>query len=894
MELKNRFLFEQNVRKAIAAQDFPALKKLLPTPQKLVGFKTTANIPFVGQGGETVLHIAARTTDNSFLKKILQDYFSDQTNPEEQDLKKRLLLARNDNGRLAADFSFFKQFVSEITRAYLNEFENPTVFFETPFAKKQIEFEKLPDTRTQKEIDLFENYLFLKSEIKKMIPEPTRQETLDIPKRRKTFDLKKKKITFLDPLGRHLMSRHAATRKKNTYPIIRLRQVKGENIPENYLELRRFSKTKDFSLMRQLIETVDFPDDWSDAFSLALNRFEKEYKEIENDPENSALTKLFSVHNGFFVFEDDFDSSINTNIENGSYLGYQITLLHNNRQHPLVVLQTLTPGSVIYNSTLRHELFHATDFIRAEQLTFSHTDIAFLAFFLTRFNPRLQPVLKNAFSIVESEYAPDFFNIEMSAQIMGRRFNAAFKGAPLMRNLRQTAQIFAKAQLTQNYAVLNRIQTAMDTFPHKEKLFSLCSRYHSKLAEFYAEKNRIAQLPTLTEKNREIQSRQNFLLEKKIVRYYQRMTHAFAKDRAFFTRVLKKRLSQLNADCKRLLFKNPPHKKMILSPFWQHPIDRTMPEKVLWEIEQTNKKILRHKTPGGAKKFPYYLALLQKEWDKNISTPAGKKSLLKILSLLNSYASAQPESELPVPINLKYMTKEHFISGETTRYIEHFSQILTADKKQKKLFHSLFPKSKIPLSLSLEKMFLTDKNEPTSLFLQNMETVFKNPKEDKFSPQTACFLTNNFSNFLNLSEIQSNAQKTFQYFKQTGNLRDLYETLSRETSLLKMSRGDMLEQFEITRLLHAFLKPQTPLPEYLKRNTLKPHDFIFNAHKKIALVSKTKTALKSLKPTDNLPPRPFKVPSLKSQNKPFGLNLKHVLKGKKYRLLLSKNHQKET
>ncbi|MBR6674404.1 MAG: hypothetical protein IKL32_00585, partial [Alphaproteobacteria bacterium] len=338
-----------------------------------------------------------------------------------------------------------------------------------------------------------ETYLFLKEQIKSVLPEPQIEEIHRIGTQYEDKRRPQDKQADGTPVsGGWWLTDKEGNRVaymdgtiKETYPEFRLRNIGDENKKEQTATLRDLDPYSDKSLVEQVVDQLDFPDDFTQHFN-ALSIWEKDYQEARKDEQRFAYIRYFTQNKGAYIFEDKKDPKVRGNGKEegkGVYGGYAGMLIDKNgeRYSRIVCRSDLLKNNP--NKTFFHELYHRVDLHNG--LTLSNQDITQFSFMLAQTNNN--NLFKNAFQIVDECYPPSEFNKEVLAQIMSYETDEHFKNSDLLKEFYKTGKLFALAKADKVPAMEHRIQHALYDMPELNELNDMYKYFMKDKEEAYKE-----------------------------------------------------------------------------------------------------------------------------------------------------------------------------------------------------------------------------------------------------------------------------------------------------------------------------------------------------------------------------------------------------------------------
>ena len=465
---------------AIKNQDISKLKSLLPEAKDLLAFSSHFDVPKQFNFGSSVLHIAAGVKPNKYIKgsqiDFLKSIFTEYGLAEDSEIKTKLLLKRDNTGKLAANFMD------------ILSLGNLSILF-----KGDVKYSGSNDYSDEK----VQMYRFLKDEIKKVKPKLKKEEIHTIGREYASgideeWNPYDKGVPVSDGLyltdenGNFVAYMDGAI--KEIYPQIRLRNIEDEEngIPEDGCILDNLDPTK--PLLKQVLNKIDFPEDFSQHFQ-ALNTYEKMYHQIRQDDGVYAAYRYFTENRGCMVFENTQDQTVtNTNAKKRiGYGGYATSKeTTEGKTYDLIVLDSNFIVEDPENGwTLLHELYHKVDLNNG--LCLSQTDICKFALMLSQKDNRNS--LNEVFDRIDSHYPPSEFSAEVLARIMQRPSNEDYKDNPLILRLYQIGTILSSAKADKLPAIENRIKYALNDLPEFKELSEEYNKFMKQKEKFYQEEN---------------------------------------------------------------------------------------------------------------------------------------------------------------------------------------------------------------------------------------------------------------------------------------------------------------------------------------------------------------------------------------------------------------------
>lgn len=446
-------------------RDIKRLKEFLPTVQDLMEYRDVRN----GGGILHTLMCAFDTREASssvdFLKEILKAY-DIENNPQ---LKEALFMKRNDKGKLAADFT------------YVEEYARPDIkkmFFDWR-GKDASHMTDLTDKRTQGEKNKVELYLFIKDQVLSIKKESTKEQAHAIIKPYR--DRSEESVDSFEkgtPVSgatylagdRGKLGPYMIGSVHEEYPELRLRNFKNEENKEDFCVLRGLRPDSKESLLSQVIDRIDFPEDYVPHFK-ALKVFEDDYKRLREDEGKMATYRYFTQNCGAVIFEGGQDETAkgNSKDENAKYAGYRCQRMHvdpengNMRKYPIVVVDSTDISNQIMHDenrvndwnnnerTLYHELFHEIDL--GSGAHFSDTKMFKYAMMLAETDQNNK--ITTPFLTVNGYYPASQYNCEMAAQIMSLTDSGVLGASPLLQRIHRLGEYFAEAKANKNMKALD-------------------------------------------------------------------------------------------------------------------------------------------------------------------------------------------------------------------------------------------------------------------------------------------------------------------------------------------------------------------------------------------------------------------------------------------------------
>ena len=519
---------DREIKNAYKNRDIKYLKKVFPTLENLVAHGSALWIM-----SHTSINKEAKTTPTEFMKEIFQAY--DLDNHPEQ--KKQLLLQRGPNKKYAADFSHVSQYFPPES---LDELKKG----------KPLNSGTIPDTRSSEEIEEYKLYDFLKEQIKNVEPEPTKEEIHRIGKTNyEDHRAKNEKQAEGTPVsaGYYIPDKNGnpiawlADSIKETYPEIRLRNVGDETKKEQACTLRDLDPNSNKSLVEQVIERADFPEDFYHHFN-ALSIWEKDYQQARQDPELFASIRYFIQNKGAFIFEDKADKDSRLNGKEGiGYAGYA-KIGDKLGEHPLIVLRS----DVFRKGSYLHELYHQVDLRGSFEI--SNQDITKYVFMLAQTNNNLQSAtLRHSINEVDAGYPPSQFEIEMVAQMMTYTDRHDYDKDPLAKAFFETEKLVALSKADKIPAIRNRIRHALYDMPELTELKNMYDDFMQDKNDFYEKEEELKRKYSKNELTQKLRELNNEIQQKK-----QTQNAENEPKRARLEAALLKQIKRLNQDLKQI------------------------------------------------------------------------------------------------------------------------------------------------------------------------------------------------------------------------------------------------------------------------------------------------------------------------------------------------------
>ncbi len=485
---------------ACSFQNLDTIRKELPTLEDFVAFSN------VSHDGGSILHLLVKANNHGkesqldFMKRVMAAYELDK-HPEE---KAMLLQKRDHSNKLAADFTYTYEFLSPRSK---NGWEQ---------ARGRAINPNVEDTRTSYEKGKIEMYQYLKEEIKRVLPEQTKEEAHTIARENAAGDDKEwnpyekgipvsQGVYLADNDGKAIAYMDGSIHE--TYPEIRLRNVGNEATgkKESSVILRDLDPESKESLLSQVMDTVDFPEDFKDHFG-ALTVFEKQYKKMKEDKGAFASYRYFVQNRGIVVFEDAKDSKQIGNSKAGlSYGGYADSGVAEENGKKVAYDKIILRSDLMKNYSenewiLLHELYHRVDLNSGTR--YSTTDLLKFGLMLTQQNEH--NTVKYPFQVVDDSYPPSEFEKEMTAQLMERFSATEYKDEPLLRRMQQIGKYLSLAKADKVPAIGNRIEHALDGMSELSQLKKAYLDFKSDKEAYYRKEEEIKKSFTGEEQKKQL------------------------------------------------------------------------------------------------------------------------------------------------------------------------------------------------------------------------------------------------------------------------------------------------------------------------------------------------------------------------------------------------------
>ncbi|MBP5399733.1 MAG: hypothetical protein J6Y53_04890 [Alphaproteobacteria bacterium] len=466
---------------AIKNSDIKTLQQLLPTAEDLV--KATE---YCDDRDHDIMDQIALTGNHEMLKKILNTYFSDRSE-ENDDLRRRFLLSHRKSNGYPKNFHYIGFSVlppfKAMEKVILSKTEEEQFSNIQEFKRINEDFKKPTDDKN-KQLDQrkMEVYITIRDAYMEVYPKTNPH----LPMKNKRYGLAPKGeasnefvgYTSTDPLKGFVVKKYDIT-----YPMIRL-----VNIPENQNENEplmcqcfevknaKFTEGKN-DLAEQVFRQMAFPDAWTDGnYFTFLQKYGETYQKIHDDPIADAVVHNFNQNNGYHTFENRKDKTTKINIKAGNdYRGYAY------RDH--ICLRT----DYIYNEgTIFHEGGHNTD-----DREFNQTDLYKFVATAIYATPEKSQERKLAVNDTLQYYNCSEFEVESLARIPQQYFSSHnFENDPLLRATCDIFSAYGKAKLEKKSAVLERINHCMRLRLSGKIGYKNLSNITDMRLNYFAEKDR--------------------------------------------------------------------------------------------------------------------------------------------------------------------------------------------------------------------------------------------------------------------------------------------------------------------------------------------------------------------------------------------------------------------
>ena len=464
-------MLKNHIEEAYRKRDIKYLKKIFPEATDLIAH---------GHALWIMTHAKGASQSNKTPKEFIEEIFKEYKLDDQPELKKQLLLQRGPNGKYAADL--------------LN-----SIIVHAPSQKKffdLIKSEGLERTQnaTSRRYKIAEMYFFLKEQIKAVEPEPTKEDIHRIGPEYNDPRIEDQQATGTPVSGGLWLTDHEGNLVaymdgsiKETYPEIRLRNIGDENKKEQSVTLRELDPNSKKTLVEQVMEKTDFPEDFQHHFN-ALSIWEKDYQEARKDEERFSYIRYFTQNKGAYIFEDKEDKTAEGNgKEGGDYEGYAgMRRTSSGEEYPLIVCRSDALKEEL-EKTFFHELYHRVDLHNGLKLS----DQALTQFTFMLCETNNNNSFKSPFVFANAGYPPSEFEKEALAQIMSYETDKHFKNNPLLTEFYKTGKLFALAKADRVPAMEHRVSHALYDMPELSELWSMYNDFKQGKKDAYDEEKNL-------------------------------------------------------------------------------------------------------------------------------------------------------------------------------------------------------------------------------------------------------------------------------------------------------------------------------------------------------------------------------------------------------------------
>lgn len=338
-------------------------------------------------------------------------------------------------------------------------------------------------------------YQFLKEQIKAVEPEPTKEDIHRIGPEYNDPRIEDRQATGTPVSGGLWLTDHEgnlvayrAGSIKETYPEIRLRNIGDENKKEQSVTLKELNPNSKKSLVEQVMEKTDFPEDFQHHFN-ALSIWEKDYQEARKDEERFSYIRYFTQNKGAYIFEDKKDKTVKGNgkEEGGNYNGYAgMRRTSSGEEYPCIVCRSDMLDKKP-DKTFFHELYHRVDLHNGLKLS----DQALTQFTFMLCETNNNNSFKSPFVVASSVYPPSEFEKEALAQIMSYETDKHFENNPLLTEFYKTGKLFALAKADKVPAMEHRVSHALYDMPELSELWSMYNDFKQEKKDAYNEEKNL-------------------------------------------------------------------------------------------------------------------------------------------------------------------------------------------------------------------------------------------------------------------------------------------------------------------------------------------------------------------------------------------------------------------